>query len=406
MNSAASIGDSARSVIESLAERLARSVALVDASLSPVYISRHYGDQDQARIQSMLQREPSADIRRYLFEQGVTRWRHTDMLEGNDELGLKARLCVPLHGPGWLIGFLMIVDADRQLNDAQISEITSVGQGLAVLLHADSLAADHGLAEDALKTRQLLDPTDPAHGRAVVAISQAVAGDHPITTVSVIHVDAPRKASIPAEVALRIVLDSITRVHRAEHHFYVEASTAVLLHLSPRPSNAAELRANHEGLAADLHRLLGPSATVAIGVGRHDGGLDDSWQAYGRARTALRAATRRPLPSAIVLWHELGIDSLLLEIPEEALTWSLVPPAVQHLVRVDDNGKLVNTLRTYLDHSCSVSRTAEALHLHRTSLYYRLDQIRAATGADLEDGRTRLILHAGLHLLDLIADSD
>ena len=46
-------------------------------------------------------------------------------------------------------------------------------------------------------------------------------------------------------------------------------------------------------------------------------------------------------------------------------------------------------------------RTAAALHLHRTSLYYRLGQIRTLTGLDLDDGRTRFQLQLGLYLEDL-----
>ncbi|MFF1880121.1 helix-turn-helix domain-containing protein [Pseudarthrobacter sp. NPDC058196] len=56
----------------------------------------------------------------------------------------------------------------------------------------------------------------------------------------------------------------------------------------------------------------------------------------------------------------------------------------------------------YMDHGGSVAHTANAMHLHRTTPQYRIDQIRKATGLDLDDGRNRLELHIGLHLLRLV----
>ena len=40
--------------------------------------------------------------------------------------------------------------------------------------------------------------------------------------------------------------------------------------------------------------------------------------------------------------------------------------------------------------------------IHRTTLYYRLRRIAELSGLDLDDGRTRLTLHLGLTLLDVI----
>jgi DNA-binding PucR family transcriptional regulator len=36
------------------------------------------------------------------------------------------------------------------------------------------------------------------------------------------------------------------------------------------------------------------------------------------------------------------------------------------------------------------------MHIHRTTLYYRLDRIREITGLDIDDGDVRLHLHLGL----------
>ena len=69
---------------------------------------------------------------------------------------------------------------------------------------------------------------------------------------------------------------------------------------------------------------------------------------------------------------------------------------------MDPERQLVRTLRVYLDHGCNGPAASAALHIHRTTLYYRLGRIRELTGLDLDDGRTRLTLHLGLTALDLL----
>jgi DNA-binding PucR family transcriptional regulator len=69
---------------------------------------------------------------------------------------------------------------------------------------------------------------------------------------------------------------------------------------------------------------------------------------------------------------------------------------------VDPDRHLARTLRVYLDHGCNGPAASAALHIHRTTLYYRLGRIRELTGLDLDDGRIRLTLHQSLTALDLI----
>lgn len=50
----------------------------------------------------------------------------------------------------------------------------------------------------------------------------------------------------------------------------------------------------------------------------------------------------------------------------------------------DRNSRLRDTLRAYYACGASVSKTAEALFLHRNSVRYRLDRVRALLGADID----------------------
>ena len=117
--------------------------------------------------------------------------------------------------------------------------------------------------------------------------------------------------------------------------------------------------------------------------------------------TAARGSRLIPGFGRVVGWESLGAYAFLLQLPDAAFGSTLQPESVARLLRHEKAPRLVETLRTYLDAGGSVPRTAETLHLHRTSLYYRLEQIREITGLDIDDGRNRLLLHLSLLLADL-----
>ncbi|WP_233213641.1 PucR family transcriptional regulator [Mycobacterium hubeiense] len=63
-----------------------------------------------------------------------------------------------------------------------------------------------------------------------------------------------------------------------------------------------------------------------------------------------------------------------------------------------DRGDLVHTLDVYLTNGGDARKTARELHLHRSTLYYRLDKLAEAIGSHLSDGETRFELTLSLRL--------
>ena len=63
-------------------------------------------------------------------------------------------------------------------------------------------------------------------------------------------------------------------------------------------------------------------------------------------------------------------------------------------------GSLSETLKTFIDKKQNVTQAAEALFVHRTTLFRRLNQIRELTGIDLDDQRECLTLQLSYYLLD------
>ncbi|MFD6447777.1 helix-turn-helix domain-containing protein [Promicromonospora sp. NPDC060204] len=75
-----------------------------------------------------------------------------------------------------------------------------------------------------------------------------------------------------------------------------------------------------------------------------------------------------------------------------------VHPGLEALLGLPEAALLLHTLETYLELAGSARATAAALHLHRTSLYYRLQRVELLAGTDLKDGTERLALHLALRV--------
>ncbi|MDU0290494.1 helix-turn-helix domain-containing protein [Saccharothrix longispora] len=115
---------------------------------------------------------------------------------------------------------------------------------------------------------------------------------------------------------------------------------------------------------------------------------DRAAAAYQQAVAAAELARLDPALPTRARWSDLGAYRLLLgDAPQGALAGL--------------SEEFTRTLEAYLDSGCDARATAAALHLHRTSLYYRLGRIAELTGRDLADGRVRLELHLALKLVRL-----
>ena len=408
-------------MVDDLAEELGRSVVIDDPVVRLVCTSRHFGDEDGLRVRAVLQRDAGAEAIGFILSQGVARWTGPAMLPGRADLDMRPRLCVPLRERGELLGLLMVIDADGSLTPAQLTRVEAASHGMAARMYQDRVAGDgvRDAGEQAL--RELLGP-DAARRRAARAeLAVALPRDAAYAVVTVLQVHASAEPPARVELALRSVLSAATRRRPTRTATAVDADRAVLLRLTDRP-DTADLVEQAERMVGELHHLLGPDggtdgrtnggATGApdgapagecvAGIGGASAGLADAWTSRLQADTAARGARLLPRWGGVGVWDDLGPYAVLLHLPDSALTPTLLPDPLRALFEHERGARLVETLRSYLDHAGSIPRTAAALHLHRTSLYYRLGQIREITGLDLDDGEQRLRLHLGLRVADLL----
>jgi carbohydrate diacid regulator len=84
----------------------------------------------------------------------------------------------------------------------------------------------------------------------------------------------------------------------------------------------------------------------------------------------------------ILAYGELGLGTLLCQLPEEACRQYLDKTLPGLDFRKLD-AETINTIKTFLDCDLNIAETARALYMHRNTLVYRLDTIKKLTGLDI-----------------------
>ncbi len=126
---------------------------------------------------------------------------------------------------------------------------------------------------------------------------------------------------------------------------------------------------------------------VVIGVGNNVSYLEDIRTSRNEASSAVSAARMENRKESFYFFKDQGLYSFISRVEDNKFLDDFVEEHLGRLVRDDEvkNGKLCETLETYLNKNCSIKDTAEALFLHRNTLNYRLGRIREILDIDLGD---------------------
>jgi PucR C-terminal helix-turn-helix domain len=376
-------------LLDRLADDIGRSVVINDPAVVMLYSSRHFGDEDPVRVEAMLNRVAGSAAIAHVLAQDVARWTRPGRIPAKPAIGMRARLCVPLRWRGELLGLLMVIDADDDLPAADRTRIDAAAREVATLLVGERAAADVAVAADDTLVADLLSLDPAARERAVAALDRR----GPSQSLQVVALRAGTADHAHAEVALRHAVLDARRTGLAT----VAGPTAAAVRFS------GDTTALAERMIVAANEVAGGRFTCVAGIGPRVATLDQAWTSYRHAELATRAIPHLA-PGPVVDAVALGAFGLLLRIPE--LDPTALPAPVAALLAADPRGVLVRTLEAYLRHAGSAPAAADELHVHRTTLHYRLDRIRAITGSDPDDGETRLLLHLGLgvaRLLGLLA---
>jgi sugar diacid utilization regulator len=193
----------------------------------------------------------------------------------------------------------------------------------------------------------------------------------------------------------RLLLDAVQSGGGTWHA--ARASDAVILvrmyrkdpgpHAVPEAMKAAEraLRATSQQLAR---------AVLYCGVGTVHAGATGLVNSAAEARAAVAASRARNRPSAATAFDSLGLRRTLIEWYGSQNAREAVANVLEPLDRLGGKKaeEAIKTLHVFLDARGSLSRTAQALHLHRNAVAYRIDRIFSQLDVDRENPDDWLLL--------------
>jgi hypothetical protein len=397
--------DEVQALVEQLSAQLDRSVLVDDASLRLLAYSPTLGSEDEVRKTAILTRETPRVIRDLHFAQGIANASRPVRTAPRPDIGLESRVCVPIRCQGALFGYLWLIDADQSLTEADCdaAELTAAEIGTA-MYRRDEL--ERPQREHEIKLLEALFGPDPGERESAaqeLAAQELLIGGAQIAVLAMRPWRDPEQELATSERArLGLALDQFRRaLPRRQSLSLVHGDHGVMLvALDGRHGTLDELATRAQD-ALDQAFADSP-LRIALGYSGQHEHLRDAYRAHEHARLSLRVAGALPEHGTPAGWEALGAYRLLARAAETPHAKELIHPGLPKLFALQSKESLVQTLEAYLDNGCDTKLTAEALFLHRASLYYRLQRIEAITESSLKSGADRLALHSGLKLARLV----
>ncbi|MFF3027114.1 PucR family transcriptional regulator [Microbacterium sp. NPDC057944] len=378
--------------VQAYADRLGRPIIVFDVDFNVIAFSVHDRDVDHARLAIILAHKGSSRARESIREYRVGHADGPVRIPPMD--GGLTRHVAPVRHDGHLVGYVSST-IPEETPDEELAEddvIRSSRDRIGVTLAAMAL----GNREDEDRALRLLTALlDGDAEQRTRAADELLTGGliSPVPHYTVITISAPPTVD-PGSAALRLVLDralsGIPVFPTLKAVGTVVDGEAVLV---------VPYEIDHERLTALLAQ---PAFTgLRAGVGGAHAPLAEAHRSRREARIAARGAAIDPTRGRVVHWSDLGLDRVLLQLPLEKLALGDLPEPVQRILDAQSGPDLAQTLEAYLDFGCDAQRTAQELHVHRSTLYYRLDRVRAIADVDLADGFVRRELHTALRVATL-----
>lgn len=375
--------------LQDLSELINRRLVITDERLRVVAYSIHESDTDRARLSMVLAHSDS--------------WPIPPAGSGTEVqqiTGLGRVAFLPLRDHRHRVGFLLLAleSAESNLPTALADGLTGHTGELGLLLSLRTLYAER----DRTRVRALLEDllagdlgTRTSAARAL--IDESLLGAARQYSAVALGPDPADPARDPAQVdttariAVEATIDFVGRTSTASVAGAVISEGLGVL-VFPRPVVAERLERilDHPDLIS-VRAGLGPVVTDLI----------DIVHSFERARDAWRVGSLTRATKTVLAWDAIGLDRLLVRLPLSDLTVADLPVPVRDLLAADLGTDILATLEAYLAHGGDAAATARALHIHRSTLYYRLDRVRGVGDLDLADGILRRDLQTGLRIAQL-----
>ena len=377
-------------IVDEASKVLDADTTLEDREFNLVAYGSQRFDVDAVRQSSILQRRSSPATRQWFEQFGISSTTGPLRTPADPATGVRSRLCFPVRWRGLTYGYLWALDDATALDDPAVLRVAELAEHAATYLAqltrqtvddaatvADLLSSDPDKVEQA--ALRVGDRGLIGRDRVVVAVWVGAEGAAVPTGTS------PNLWGLPRSVLIDRGVDA----------------TTVLVPLRT-PADDGPARQVAEQVRQLWAAELAPAwvGRLVAGVGEVRTTLTELRGSWREARLAAAVAAAVPSLGPVARWADLGLYRLLAGLPRHQLEPLVLDPPVRRLLEADE--ELRSTVLAYLDRAGNAQDTAAALHIHRQTLYYRLNKVEALTGLQFSDGHARLRLHLALMLAPLL----
>lgn len=159
-------------------------------------------------------------------------------------------------------------------------------------------------------------------------------------------------------------------------------------------------------LLLDVARELNVAQYCFVGVGQAYPGYDQLNASLHEAQQAVRflQINRKKVSTRYSFFEEMGIARLFgsPEIRDDLLRYAneVLEPFMDY--DAENDGKLLETVKTYFDHGGNLRKISEVLYTHYNTVIYRINRIRDTLKIDLKDPETAFTIQFALKIHELM----
>jgi purine catabolism regulator len=385
-------GGDLKELATQLAMLLHQSISIENERFE-ILASANVAEVDEARRFTVSQGRTDPRLLNALEQRGILRELQTTLrpvhIPPIPEVGLELeRILAPIVVHGDIYGYVWIIADDRPLTELDRMAI-SIGATVAalIMLYQESVQS----AEASLKGSLLAQLIEGDAGREAVLTDQALRyGVDLARRYVMLLVESTERGT---ERIVQIYHRRINRLASLQKWQVVVgqfAGQVVLL---------AQAEQNIEQMIAAIHAEMN-GVSHRIGVSGVQRGAEQVSVAHQQCREVLHISQRLKNMRSAVYFDHLGYLHTLYRAGAESLLTNPVVPHIRRLLK-EEHIDLFDTLEGYLDAGGNGMQTAEALHIHRSTLNYRLDRVKELYGFELSDPLERLNLQIAIKLLRL-----
>lgn len=131
--------------------------------------------------------------------------------------------------------------------------------------------------------------------------------------------------------------------------------------------------------------------TIRIAMGNYFPTLQGLSKSFITAQATLASSINK---GNILFYQDNILPVLFHGMKQDTWRYEQLCQPVTQLKKKDSKGTLLKTLTVFFEQNCDVAQTCQNLYIHRNTLRYRLDKIKAETGLDINkiDDKTQLYL--------------